>query len=81
MMYRWVFCHRRMHDVARLLAKEKPRIGDELLGVIELASGTGDQNASPALCQAAIEQVAVSLLGSPRQHTKAAGHRFGVLLP
>lgn len=57
MTYRWVFRHRRLHDVARLLAQEKPLIGDHLLGVIELASGTGDQHASPALCQAAIEQV------------------------
>lgn len=57
-LYRWVFRHRRLNDVARLLAHEKPLIGDHLLGVIELSQNTGDRNASPALCQAAIEQVA-----------------------
>ncbi|MCA9212700.1 MAG: hypothetical protein KDB27_06535 [Planctomycetales bacterium] len=58
MLYRWVFRHRRLEDVARLLASEKPLIGDHLLGVIELSQNAGDKNASPALCQAAIEQVA-----------------------
>lgn len=58
MLYRWVWRSRRLTDVARLLSQEKPRIGDRLLGVIELANNMNDQHASPALCQAAIEQVA-----------------------
>jgi hypothetical protein len=35
-----------------------PRIGDQLLGVIELAHSQSEQARSPALCKAAIEQVA-----------------------
>ncbi len=58
MVYRWVWKSRRLANVAKILAKETPRIGDRLLGVIELAQDSGDQHASPALCQAAIEQVA-----------------------
>ena len=58
MLYRWIWCSRSWTDVARLLSKESPRTGDRLLGVIELAQNTKDQHASPALCQAAIDQVA-----------------------
>lgn len=56
-IYRWVWCHRRFTDLARLLARQRPRVGDRLLGIIELAQHK-DENASTALCQAAIEQVA-----------------------
>ncbi len=56
-IYRWIWRNRRFNDLARLLAREQPRVGDRLLGIIELAQHK-DENASTALCQAAIEQVA-----------------------
>ena len=36
-LHRWVWRHRRLEQLARLLAAEHPRIGDQLLGIIELA--------------------------------------------
>jgi hypothetical protein len=44
--------------LARLLADDQPRVGDRLLGVIELVQTQGDANASPGLVRAAIQQVA-----------------------
>lgn len=57
-LYQWVWSLRQLAPLARLLAKDQPRVGDRLLGVIELAEARGDQHASPALCRAAIQQVA-----------------------
>ncbi|MDZ4853158.1 MAG: hypothetical protein SGI77_28040 [Pirellulaceae bacterium] len=56
--HRWVWKHRRIDQVARLLRVRSPNLGDELLGVIELAENRTEQSRSPALCAAAIEQVA-----------------------
>jgi hypothetical protein len=68
--HRWVWGHRRLEQVARLLRKREPNIGDQLLGVIELASSDSEQARSPALCAAAMRQVAESAQG--RDLTKAA---------
>src|SRR5581483_9702474 len=57
-LHRWVWRRRRLEQLARLLSWTHPRIGDQLLGVIELAADESEQARSPALCEAAIEQVA-----------------------
>lgn len=56
--YRWVWRHRRLDQLARLLRRKLPGIGDQLLGVVELAASDSEQARSRALCEAAIQQVA-----------------------
>ncbi|MFK8115350.1 MAG: hypothetical protein AB8B91_24345 [Rubripirellula sp.] len=55
---RWVLRRRRMDQLARLLSQTRPNAGDQLLGVIELSEDSSEQQRSPELVQAAIEQVA-----------------------
>ncbi len=57
-LYRWVWCNQRWEQVARLLRKRAPSIGDEILSVIELSASDSEQARSPSLCLAAIQQVA-----------------------
>jgi hypothetical protein len=57
-LYRWIWGNRQLTQLARLLAQDQPRVGDRLLGVIELVENRHDRHMSPALCQAAIGQVA-----------------------
>lgn len=57
-VYRWVWQRRELEQLARLLAGDQPRIGDRLLGVIELVQNQQDRHTSPGLCRAAIQQVA-----------------------
>lgn len=59
-LHRWVWRHRRLDQLARLLRVREPNIGDQLLGVIELADSEDEQARSRTLCAAAIEQVAES---------------------
>ncbi|MEZ6068097.1 MAG: hypothetical protein R3B90_20825 [Planctomycetaceae bacterium] len=54
---RWVWRRRRLDQLALLLSKTQPTIGDQLLGIIELADSTSEQQRSPELVRAAIEQV------------------------
>ncbi|HVT28966.1 MAG TPA: hypothetical protein VHE81_13205 [Lacipirellulaceae bacterium] len=56
-VHRWVWRFYRLDQLARLLSYKMPRIGDQLLGIIELAENRWEQHRSRALCQAAIEQV------------------------
>ena len=56
--HRWVWQNRSLKQVANLLRRREPNIGDQLLGVIELADSATEQARSPVLCAAAIEQVA-----------------------
>jgi len=58
-LHRWIWRQRRPEQLARLLARKHPRIGDQLLGVIELARDDSEQNRSRRLVEAAIEQVAL----------------------
>ena len=56
---RWVFKHRRENQIAHLIAKEYPKLGDRLLGVVELQNQ--DENStslSPRLRDAAMAGVA-----------------------
>lgn len=57
-LHRWVWSHRRLDQLAKLLRKREPGIGDQLLGVIELAESDSEQARSRTLCAAAMEQVA-----------------------
>ncbi len=58
-LHRWVWRQRRETQLARLIAKRYPGLGDRLLGVIELQDqeGTAD-SLSPRLREAAMEAVA-----------------------
>ncbi len=56
-LHRWVWRFHKLDQLARLLSRKMPRIGDQLLGIIELAENRWEQHRSRALCQAAIEQV------------------------
>ena len=57
-LYRWVWSNRRADQLARLLTRKHPHIGDQLLGIIELVGDDSEQARSRRLCEAAIEQVA-----------------------
>ena len=57
-LHRWVWRRRQLEQLARLLSHKMPHVGDQLLGIIELAHSDAEQARSRALCQAAIEQVA-----------------------
>ncbi|MCA9183712.1 MAG: hypothetical protein KDA51_19760, partial [Planctomycetales bacterium] len=59
-IHRWVWKNRRLDQLARLLRIREPNVGDQLLSVIELADNESEQARSPALCAAAIAQVAES---------------------
>ncbi len=57
--HRWVWRQRRLEDAARLLKHKFPRLGDQLLGIVELArleSGLGGR--SETLVRAAMGQAA-----------------------
>ncbi len=56
--YRWVWRNRRLEQIARLLSRKHPNVGDQLLGIIELVRDDSEQARSRALCEAAIQQVA-----------------------
>ena len=58
--HRWVWRQRRLEDVARLVRRAGPRLGDQLLGIVELAREheTATSGRSERLVQAAIAQAA-----------------------
>ena len=55
-IYRWVWRNRRLEQLARLLARKHPAVGDQLLGVIELVRNDFEQARSRALCEAAVRR-------------------------
>ncbi len=57
-LYRWVWRNRRQDQLARLLSRKHPNVGDELLGAIELVHNDFEQARSRTLCEAAVNQVA-----------------------
>jgi hypothetical protein len=57
-LHRWIWRQRRLEQLARLLGRTYPSIGDQLLGIVELVESESEQARSPALCEAAVEQVA-----------------------
>ena len=60
---RWVWRRRRMDQLAALLTVARPTVGDQVLGVIHLASDKKEQARSPELVSAALKQVASQLAG------------------
>ncbi len=56
--HRWVWKQRRLEQLARLLSRKHPSVGDQLLGILELAHNPAEQARSRTLCAAAIEHVA-----------------------
>ena len=71
-LHRWIWCHRRLEQLARLLSRRYPSIGDQMLGIIELVRNEFEQKRSRALCEAAIEQVAD--VASKRDFSDAVPH-------
>ena len=57
-LHRWIWCHRRFEQLARLVSRKLPLIGDQLLGIIELVRSESEQQRSRALVEAAVVQVA-----------------------
>ena len=57
-IYQWIWRHRQLDQLARLLSVKLPHLGDELLGIVELVHSESEQSRSRALCEAAIDQVA-----------------------
>lgn len=53
---KWVFKHRRKNQIAQLIAKKFPHLGDQILGVIELEEQNG-KNISAELRAAAMQKV------------------------
>lgn len=61
--HRWIWSNRNPHQLARLLRKREPSVGDQLLSVIELSENDTEQYRSRTLCEAAIGQVAQQAQG------------------
>jgi len=55
--HRWIWGTRRMEQVAILLKHKFPALGDQLLGIVELAHSERDLGQSQRLAEAAIQQV------------------------
>ncbi|TLD71169.1 hypothetical protein FEM03_09695 [Phragmitibacter flavus] len=71
--HRWVWRQRKLEDAARLIRKKFPRLGDQLLGLVELAhleSGQGGR--SETLVRAAMQQTAEAV--KDRDFTEAVPH-------
>lgn len=67
---RWIVQYRSHASLARLMTEKLPSLGDSLLSAIELASNPQEQKRSPALCRAALDQVAQ--VASGKDLTEAA---------
>ena len=68
-LHRWVWQHRRLEQLARLISRTSPSFGDQMLGVIELVRNDSEQQRSRALVEAAVNQVAE--VASKRDFSKA----------
>ncbi len=78
---RWVWRRRKLEQLARLLSRIEPRLGQPLLGVIELAASESEQARSPALGEAAIGQVAGDMASRDLQRsTPPSRHRRSVAI-
>lgn len=83
--YRWVWKMRRLDQIARFLRRTFPRLGDRLLGIIELARSDFEQNRSRRLCLAAMQQVEEEIrvqdfsTAAPRQYTFFWGRWAGIV--
>ncbi len=59
--HRWVWQQRQLEDAARLLRRTFPRLGDQLLGIVELAKFDSVAGRSETLVRAAMTQAAESV--------------------
>ncbi|MEM8953922.1 MAG: hypothetical protein AAGD22_07225 [Verrucomicrobiota bacterium] len=60
--HRWVWRQRRLEDAARLMRKKFPKLGDQLLGIVELAAmESGESGRSERLVEAAMSQAAAAV--------------------
>ena len=76
-LHHWVWRRRHLEQLARLLSRKLPRLGDQLLGIIELTHSAGEQKRSRALCEAAIQHVAKDAEKRDLSHaTPASRHRL-----
>lgn len=57
-IYHWYYRRRHLLETAELVRRRMPRLGDSLVGVLELAADSAEQARSGTLCRAAIQQVA-----------------------
>ncbi len=57
-VHRWIWRNRKLEQLARLLSRKHPQVGDQLLGIIELVRNDFEQSRSLALCEAAVREVA-----------------------
>ena len=57
-LHRWIWQHRRLEQLARLVSHRHPGMGDQMLGIIEIVRNEAEQIRSRALCEAAIHHVA-----------------------
>lgn len=89
--HRWVWQQRRLEDAARLLRRTFPRLGDQLLGIVELARmDHAAAGRSERLVQAAMAQAAEAVKDRDfnqavpdarhRQWSWAAGGALGVVI-
>jgi len=76
-IHRWVYGHRRENQLARLISNRFPKLGDRLLGAIELQDQSETKDTlSPALRSAAMRTVAADTAGRDLgQALPAARHR------
>ena len=85
-LHRWVWRQRRESQLARLIAKRYPGLGDRLLGVIELQDQEGNSDTlSPRLREAAMAAVAIEAGNRklaealpPQRHRRWAGLALGL---
>ena len=54
--HRWIWKSRRLEQVAKMLKVNHPRLGDYLLGIIELVNNEDFNGTSESLCRAALAQ-------------------------
>lgn len=57
-LHRCIWRQRKLEQLARLLSRKHPSVGDQLLGIIELVHSESEQARSLTLCEAAVKQVA-----------------------
>ena len=80
--HRWVWRQRSLEDAARLLRRKFPRLGDQLLGIVELAHFEGgNPGRSEALVRAAMAQAVEAVKDQDFRHAvpEARHGRWAVL--